>query len=183
MAKKVLKAKLNSTDIRRLISDLQTYRDGLDEKADELSMAVAKRGSEVANEALGGSEYASYISVTPQSTSKGSAIILAQNTGYVERKWKNKEGEHSAIVNPILMAEFGSGSKAVSPKTPELVPYGGRGTFPNQTHAGQPVWYWKDLNDEMHISSGEKPSRPMHKAMLGIHKSKLKPIAKEVFNK
>lgn len=65
-------------------------------------------------------------------------------------------------VNPLLMYEFGSGRFALDSAI--LKGIVGRGTFPDQTHAFQDSWWWKDLNDEWHENKGVTPMRPMYHA-------------------
>lgn len=79
-----------------------------------------------------------------------SIIIPSSNSILVE--WATG----SAVVDPLLMAEFGSGEFAVE---------GHRGTFPNQKHAFDPNgWYWRDLGGVLHHSRGITPTRPLLKA-------------------
>lgn len=180
---KVLTAKLNSTDIHRLIGELQAYRDGLDAKSDELSKALAKRASAVAQNSLNGTEYSGYIDIKAKNVKNKQWAVVARNTGYIEREWKNQNGIQHAIVNPLLMAEFGSGRYAVEPlrNWSSLSGKGGRGTFPNQRHAFQSSWSWIELDNSIHHSRGEAPSRPLYRASLCLHGAELRMIARGVF--
>ena len=77
-----------------------------------------------------------------------------------------------AMVNPLLMAEFGSGAFAVG---------GAQGTFPNQTHAMNPPWFWRDSNGKAHMSYGNEPSRPMFKAKEEMERQ-IREVAERVFS-
>lgn len=78
----------------------------------------------------------------------------------------------SALVDPLLMAEFGSGAKAID---------GHRGEFPNQKHAFEGSWFWRDMSGRAHVSSGNTPSRPMFKAVQEM-RQQIHTVAIKVFN-
>ena len=95
-----------------------------------------------------------------------SIIIPTSNSIFVE--WATG----SAVVDPLLMAEFGSGQFAVE---------GHRGTFPNQKHAFDPNgWYWRDLSGELHHSRGITPTRPLYKAKEEMTQQ-IREVAERVF--
>lgn len=111
-------------------------------------------------------------------------IIIAMNTSMVRREWIRNDVIVSAEVNPILMAEFGSGWLANVMQSDgyrgnELNV--GQGTFPGGTHAFDPEgWYWVDTNGDKHHSIGERPTYPMYKASMAII-MQISKRAKEVF--
>lgn len=99
-------------------------------------------------------------------------IIYATDSAKIIKSWLTKEGIKSAEISPILMAEFGSGQKAIE---------GHQGTFPGQTHAfDEEGWYWQDLNGGWHHSIGIEPTQPMYNAWLQMA-TQYKTIAKSVF--
>lgn len=113
-------------------------------------------------------------------------ILIAMNQGKVIRSWMRGGNVVSAEVNPILMAEFGSGWLA------NVIQEGsynanqlnvGQGTFPGGTHAfDRNGWYWKEPgSNELHHSYGEKPTYPMYKASMAII-MQIDAIGKEIFS-
>ena len=83
--------------------------------------------------------------------------------------------------NPVLLAEFGSGWEAKVLDKPKGLNVG-QGTFPGQTHAFNPQgWYYVSVEDgETYHTYGERPTFPMHAAMLAMLFD-IDRIAKEVF--
>lgn len=187
---KTLQAEFSKDGIHKLIKDLEVYRDSLDDKCDELVMNLAKGASETAEGIVGGSEYGSHISFGVEKEKKGSALIKGTNKSMVVRHWMNNDGRQSAEVNPLLMAEFGSGFKAIEPEWSSAKGLGGQGTFPNQKYAfgtdffgyHQDEWGWTELDGTHMRSSGEYPMRPMHFASTYIMYKYLTE-AKKVFKK
>ena len=94
-------------------------------------------------------------------------ILTAEGQPYL-KEWLTG----MAMVNPLLMAEFGSGAFAVG---------GAQGTFPNQTHAMNPPWFWRDSSGKAHMSYGNEPSRPMFKAKEEMERQ-IREVAERVFN-
>jgi len=80
-----------------------------------------------------------------------------------------------------LLAEFGSGWLANISNW--NVPGVGQGTMPNaEGHAfDRDGWWWYDTNGNKHNSYGEKPTYPMHAAMVAMM-MEVDRIAREVFN-
>lgn len=100
-------------------------------------------------------------------------IIVPFSTPYVSTWRKSKDGDLLvAEVDPLLMAEFGSGARAIE---------GHRGTFPNQKHADEGAWAWYDQYGVKHYSSGGTPSRPIYKAKEEM-KQQIQLVALEVFS-
>jgi len=99
----------------------------------------------------------------------GSVVCTLTATGQVY----TKEWAHGmAQVNPLLMAEFGSGANAIE---------GHRGTFPNQHVAFLESWKWTDNSGQVHESSGSVPSRPMLRAKEEMV-NQIQTVAQRVFN-
>lgn len=114
------------------------------------------------------------------------AVLIARSSPYPVQ-WMNQDGIQEVDINPILMAEFGSGFLAsdagAGAENAEIaLKLGmGQGTFPGQTHAFQDGgWKWMDLDGEWHESIGIAPSMPVWKAYIEI-KSDIEAVAKAVF--
>ena len=93
-------------------------------------------------------------------------IVYATNTGLIRSQWRTNNtasGIATADVSPILMAEFGAGTKANNPKASQFGM--GQGTFPGQTHAFDAEgWWYQTLDYEWHHSYGVTPTMPVQKA-------------------
>lgn len=132
-------------------------------------------------------EYKEYISFSKSIDNEkfGAVAVFYAHSGTIKRKWLTKDGEKEADISPLLMAEFGSGHMASDaaglPNAEIAKSLGmGQGTFPDQTHAFEPEWYWMDLDEQWHSSSGETPTMPMFNAAIAIE-NEVFAIAKEVF--
>lgn len=100
-------------------------------------------------------------------TSDGATCLLIVSGNEFLKEWT----AGSAMVNPLLMAEFGSGRYAGEH----------RGSFPNQTHALNPPWFWVDMNGKKHKSYGNEPSRPLYKATVEMEEQ-IHEVAERVFS-
>lgn len=171
---------LSKSSIEQLQKDLKTYKLDLTIKCREFVERLANEGIQTARRSVSNTEYGKFISFTKTFVSSPygcQAIMLATNTGIIVSEWKTKDGVKTADVSPLLMAEFGSGPQAQNPKNVIGV---GRGTFPEQTHAFESGWYYMDLQDQWHYSTGVTPSMPMFNAIVEME-SQIVLIAKEVF--
>lgn len=187
---KVLNAKLNTTSINKLIFQLENYKHDLVQKCQEYVDALAEVGIETARYNLfnlvdgtfraspsdsAGGGYGEMISVADKvSFSKevevsdiGAICIIIPASETFLSVWDSG----SAVVDPLLMAEFGSGMFAVD---------GHRGTFPKQKYAFNPQgWFWRKDGVTYH-SYGIEPSRPIYKAYEEM-KSQMQAVAIQVF--
>ena len=84
---------------------------------------------------------------------------------------------------PHLAWEFGAGifynNGNINPKASEMGM--GVGTFPNQKHALDDYWWYRDNDGEFHISYGTKATMPMFNASKTIIEQ-IDTIAREVFS-
>lgn len=189
---KKYKVSLNKAGaLQGLISNLRAYEDELDAKCEKFVSRLADIGIQVGRAYSG--QYGEYITFRKEmmKTKDGcTAFVRAFNVTLIEREWKTG----AAVINPLLMAEFGSGWKAVrNPKINGV----GQGTFPGQKHAFDPSgWFWEDKNsnpvgvdDEvyprkdgyyLHHSYGEAPTMPMYHAWLQME-VEIRRVAREVF--
>lgn len=179
MAKK-LTANLSVEGIDNLIKQLNSYQDNLRKKCEEYVKKLSQKGIEVAQQNVG--NFGKYLTFTIKTNSEENgctALVYVTNTGIIHSEWQTKEGIKSADVNPLLMVEFGSGLKAENPKN---IPGVGTGTFPGGTHGNEPGWWYMDLGDVWHYSTGISPKQPMYKASLKIKDEAIR-VAQEVFGR
>ena len=170
-----INARLNTSDIVSAIRQIEDYQIGLHRKAIEFTDELAKIGITIAKENT-------YVEVDDVYRNMGDLIVFEKETTidggdvvclvtaigkqYV-KKWQNGE----ALVDPLLMAEFGSGWRAID---------GHQGTFPNQHVAFFRPWHWIDSSGQPHESYGSEPSRPLFKAKQEMEKQILE-VAYRVF--
>lgn len=167
---------------------LRNYKRTFSNRCDQFVRKLAEAGYQVAvlnKNAIGthpsGDElpYGQYIEfeVRHGKTSKGAEGALAGIPATLYAMWINKEGVQIRVVNPLLMAEFGSGQFADGSHFKIGM---GRGTFPMQKYAFEEFWQWQDIAGEWHQSSGIEPTAPMWKASQEMKKQILS-IARQVF--
>lgn len=173
--------KISISEINKVKNQLEKYRNNLQRKTRTFVSKLAERGITVAR--VNGS----YVDedgvhdnmITFRKTLEGSngdetAIILATSSP-VQIVW---DGGNSAEINPLLMAEFGSGWNAINPLGVLGV---GQGTFPGQTHAfDTDGWYWR-VDGELHHSVGALPHQPMWKAIIEMHRE-VNAVIREVWS-
>lgn len=171
---------LSVKEIKAAQKQLRDYQKEIARKCEKFAKQLCDAGILVATQNAG--SYGKYITFYSDITSQGSgikAVLIATNTGLLKSEWRTRDGVKSVDVSPLLMAEFGSGLKADNPRAGEFGM--GTGTFPGQTHAGDPEgWWYMDLNGEWHHSYGVTPTMPMCKASQEMIKN-VRRIAKEVF--
>lgn len=155
----IINARLNTADLNHAIKEIEQYALDLPVKAERFGAELAEIGITVARANT-------YVEVDDEYRNMGNAIEfrkeVVQEDGRVVtiitaigeeylKTWLNG----SAMVNPLLMAEFGSGWRAIE---------GHQGTFPNQHVAFMRPWHWTDDSGQYHESYGSEPSRPLFKA-------------------
>lgn len=169
---------LSQESIKQLQRDLELYKNSLVKKCQTLVNMLASIGINTAQHNTGSfGKYISFSKTVDVERNGCKAIMLAVNTGIIRSEWQTLEGVKTADVSPLLMVEFGSGTKAQNPMN---VPGVGQGTFPGQTHAFESGWWYMDLNNEWHYTSGVAPKMPMYKAVLEMRKQVVS-VAREVF--
>lgn len=178
-AKKYYLNALSRKSIANLQRELRAYKDSLLANCRRFVEELAKEGIVIA-ENNNHPEFASDIGFKVELNPEKDgcvALMIGFPKRMVESEWVTKEGEKSATVNPLLMAEFGSGFQA---KNPMDVPGVGQGTFPGQTHAFERQWSWMTADGKWHTSSGITPTMPMYKASLELPQ-KIADVARRVF--
>lgn len=169
---------LSVSEIQAVIKEVKAYQNELNQKCEVFVRRLSESGIQTAKGNAG--DYGKYIyfSAEFEPNKDGcKAIMFATNTGIITSEWQTKEGVKTADVSPLLMVEFGSGLKA---KNPAGVPGVGTGTFPGGTHGNEPGWWYMDLNDVWHYSTGVEPHMPMFKAAQTM-RQKIISVAREVF--
>lgn len=162
MARKII-TNISTTQLNQTIEELHQYALRLTERCEQFVNELADIGIETArwnlynivDDTKGNmTSYGDKVAFEKEcdwDTEGATCIIIPTSMPYVV-EWKSG----SAIVDPLLMAEFGSGMFAVD---------GHRGTFPNQKYAFDPNgWYWTDIDGTRHHSYGREPTRPLLKA-------------------
>ncbi len=162
MARKII-TNISTHQLNQTIDELHEYARRLTERCEQFVDELADIGIKTArwnlfsivNDTDGNMvSYGDKVSFEKEitfDTETATCIIIPTSQPYVT-EWKTG----IALVDPLLMAEFGSGMYAVE---------GHRGTFPAQKHAFDPNgWYWRDLSGQLHHSYGVEPSRPLLKA-------------------
>lgn len=181
----VLKVKLSAESLAKAATEVERYRKSLDEKGRMFRQKLIERGIEVAQENSG--EYAGYISFTFD-TGSGDVSYLVGKGEKIHREWRYRGGTKGYDVDPLLLAEFGSGWLSEVLFAVDGV---GQGTMPEQKHAfDQDGWRWVDRNPKdgipmkngwyAHRSKGESPTHPMYHAEMAMLEDVAK-IAREVF--
>ena len=170
-----LEARLNTRDINNLIKRIEDFKYQLQGKLADFVIELAEVGITVARANTYVEYDEQYINMGDMLEFSKETVIEDKNvtctltaTGQVYTKeWKGGVAQ----VNPLLMAEFGSGAKAID---------GHRGTFPNQHVAFLESWKWTDNSGVTHESSGSEPSRPMFRAKEEME-NQIRAVAERVF--
>ena len=180
----VIKAKLNSADIKKMAVEVEQYGIEFQTKIHTVLRRLADKG--IAAAALSVGNMGQYITFTKQNDPYG-VTIVAQETSVIVAEWMRYGNLVHAEVSPLLMSEFGAGRHAViwegQTEHTNTLSDGkqiGRGTFPNQTHAFEDSWRYMDVNGNWHTASGIKPTRPLHNAVIEII-TQVEATAREVF--
>ena len=178
MAKKVFKSDMSVKDIEALKRQLLQYKDSLSVKCEKLVNRLLQSGVEVSQSKISESPLGKYVTVTTNISAdkmgcKG--ILLA--------KGAVKEQEGYEPFSILLSIEFGAGihfNPTPNPLISSEFPYG-VGTYPNQVHAYQDLWfYWDENTQEWKPTHGVKATMPMYSADMEIIQNVVK-YAKEVF--
>ena len=186
---------LNSASLYKLAEDLRAYADSLPMKIEQFLDALADRGIEVARVNEG--DFAGYIIYSKEFTFEGDAYVLkmvAKDSQSITNSWYVSASPSAELrsdtFSPLLMAEFGSGSKQVDNY--------GIGRLPGSMgHGGDAEgWYWWTDSPQygdgdeykatakngrmLFHSKGSRPTMPMHKALMTMIES-IDSVARSVF--
>lgn len=152
-----------SGDIQAAIKELERYNKDLTRKCRAVVQRLLEKGIETAKMNCG--DYGAVISFSKKVV--GSDGVVKGELIAVGAPVARLRGGTTIEMNPLLMAEFGSGFEA---RVLDPVDGVGTGTFPGQTHAFDATgWWYTDIETgESHHSYGESPTHPMHSAMLSM---------------
>lgn len=180
----VIKAKLNSADIKRMADDVERYQTEFQIKVHTVLRKLADKGISAA--ALSVGNMGQYITFTKENDPYG-VTIVAKETSVIMSEWIRYGITVHAELSPLLMSEFGAGRHAVIweglTENTAILPDGtkvGRGEFPGQTHAFEDSWRYMDVSGNWHTASGIKPTRPLHNAVIEII-TQVEATVREVF--
>jgi hypothetical protein len=171
----IINAGLNTSDIDNAIEQIEKFKLDLMQKLETFVSELAQIGIEIIQDNVK-VEYDGEVRNFGSSVffqkevigSEGGAVclLIAEGQPY-QKDWTTG----SAMVNPLLMAEFGSGVYAIG---------AAQGSFPNQKHAKNPPWFWRDMYGKAHMSFGNEPTRPMLKAKQEMEQQ-IQDVAQRVF--
>ena len=177
-----LEVKLNQKSINHAIGELKRYQTSLAEKNETFVRRLLDEGIKVARANTG--DFGKFISFYKEGKGGIRTVgYLIADSRSITAEWAVKdengnEVKKTAEVNPLLMAEFGSGMAAEVKFDISGV---GQGTFPGQTHAYESSWWYKDWETKQwHQAFGIKPKHPMYNAEMEMIQ-RVTEIAREVF--
>lgn len=178
---KTFRAELSKQSIDALIKQLKDYEEELNTKCKKFVSRLSEEGIKVAMVNRG--EYGDTIGFKTElkaSETGATALMVATGQG-ITRSWRYKGEYKTAVINPLLMAEFGSGWLADTTMHENVPGNVGQGTFPGQKHAfDEAGWYWTTPDGVRHHSYGEAPTYPMYRASVAMI-NKINEVAREVF--
>lgn len=174
-----INARLNTRDITNAIEQIEQFKNELRAKLERFVSELSQVGIEVIQmntkveydgEVRNFGDSITFHKEVVGDTEAITCILTVEGQPYL-KEWLGG----SAMVNPLLMAEFGSGDFAIDGK---------KGSFPSKTakaHTDNPPWFWKDTGGRIHKSSGSEPSRPLYKAKLEMERQ-IREVAERVFS-
>lgn len=195
------KVGLDSNQLYNLADELEKYAETYEAKVQLFLEKLADVGISAAQQHEG--DFAGYIVYSKKfefGGEKQTVYMVASDSQVIPKAWyiSPKAAEmREETINPLLMAEFGSGHNAIEAKG-EASGLGGQGTLkPSYGHAfDADGWYWwtdsaeTASDDEItavskngrykHHSRGVAPSQPIHNAAMACL-DQVVGIAQEVF--
>lgn len=172
---------LNQKSINRAIGELKAYRDSLAIKNEQFVYELLNLGISVAEEHAG--SYGKYITFSKKGKGGITTIgyLVGEDNQKIVAEWDFFGEKKTAVLSPILLAEFGSASYAEVLFDVEGV---GQGTFPGQTHAYEDFWWYKEWDEngkgKWKRGFGVIPTHPMYHAEMKMYEQVYN-IARKVF--
>lgn len=164
----VFRSDLSEEGIDNLIRQLEQYRRDLQRKCSLLVQRLCQEGIPVVD---------AYIAASKGDSNKAHTTeVSLDGNGNIQMASLILKGPD------ILFIEFGAGihynNGNAHPKAGE---FGyGVGTYPGQTHAINPGYWWYKDGETLHFSQGTQATMPMYNASLEIMR-KVNDVAHEVF--
>lgn len=169
---KKYRVKLSSSEISKLISELEEYKADLNRKAERLAERISE---ELRDDINAGFAQAQYDDVLGRGYVSPKVSVYIQKQGNTRIVFAN--GPEAVFV------EFGAGvthNAGDAPHASDMDPAMSIGSY--GYHQGlKPKWYFTDEQGIRQLSYGTPAQMPMYKAMMRIE-SRLVSIAREVFN-
>lgn len=177
MARKTINIDLfDGKSLQQAIKQIESYRDDLPRKCQEICRRLSEEGVRVADAAINSVPIGKTIILTTDinPSNMGCQAIMKM----AGRETRTEDGR---TFFSALAIEFGAGIYYNSNSNPKSSEFGmGVGTFPGQTHAFQDGWYYLGNDGNWHYSHGVQASMPMYKASVTL-RQKIDSIIKDVF--
>ena len=178
MARKNIKIDLfDGKSLQQAIKQIESYRDDLPRKCQEICRRLAEEGVRVADAAINSVPIGKTITLTTDiNPSKMGCRAIMRMTG---RETRTEDGR---IFYTALAIEFSAGVRYASTASPRASDFGmGTGTFPDSKHSWQMEgWYYLGDDGNWHHSFGVQASHPLYSAGMEM-RQKIDSIVKEVF--
>lgn len=182
---------LNQKSVSKAIEQLEDYRDSLAIKNEDFVYELLRLGITVAEEKVvrfnpetnEKEGYGKYITFSKKGKGgiKTIGYLVGKDTQKIVAEWQYYDDKKTAVLSPILLAEFGSATYA---EVLFDVAGVGQGTFPGQTHAFEDSWWYKEWDDngkgEWRRAHGVTPTHPMYFAMMKMYEQVYN-VARKVF--
>ena len=169
-----IRIRLSENSIQQAREQIQGTKDWIHSKMREFVQQLAERGIQVAESNTGvWGKYLQFVVETEETETNCKAILIMRDASKIVNPHDGRP------VSPSLMAEYGAGKFAIDGDVKGLKV--GRGTFPEQKHAFDPLgWWYLGKDDKWHHSYGTKPTRPMYTAYTDMIQH-IEETAKRVF--
>lgn len=183
MGKHKFETELSVKGIKQLKKDLLNYKNNiLQQNIQRMVAELLQIGIQVAQTSVNESPLGQYITLLTNISSdkigcKG--LLIAKG----EVKYEvDKDGNAYPPFSTILAIEFGAGIYHNKTPNPNADKFGlGVGTFPDQLHAFQDVWFYWDEDEQLwKPTHGVKATMPMYNAQMAIMEQMVK-VAKAIF--
>ena len=178
MARKTIKIDLfDGKSLQQAIKQIESYRDDLPRKCQEICRRLSEEGVRVADAAINSVPIGKTITLTTDiNPLKMGCQAIMKMTG---RETRTEDGR---IFYTALAIEFSAGVRYANTASPKAKDFGmGTGTFPNAKHSwDMEGWYYLGDDGNWHHSFGVQASHPLYSASVEM-RQKLDSIVKEVF--
>lgn len=178
MARKTIKIDLfDGKSLQQAIKQIESYRDDLPRKCQEICRRLSEEGVRVADAAINSVPIGKTITLTTDiNPSKMGCQAIMKMTG---RETRTEDGR---IFYTALAIEFSAGVRYANTASPKAKDFGmGTGTFPNAKHSWQMEgWYYLGDDGEWHHSYGVQASHPLYSASVAM-RQKLENVVNDVF--